>query len=63
MGLCTAVLSLVALALDIFVEEKTNKFIVGAAIKCKGSVLPALALFRNVSVSARILVLPTWELL
>jgi hypothetical protein len=59
MGLGAAVLSLVALALDIFVEEKTNKFIPGAAIKCKGSVLPAL--FMNVSVSARILVLPAWE--
>ena len=59
MGLGAAVLSLVAPALEIFVEEKTNEFIPGAAIKCKGCVFPAL--FRNVSLSARVLVLPTWE--
>ena len=58
MGLGSAVLSLLALALDNFVE-KTNKLIPGVAIKRKGSILPAL--FGNVSVSARILVLPTWE--
>ena len=58
MGLGSADLSLLALALDNFVE-KTNKLIPGVAIKRKGSILPAL--FRNVSVSARILVLPTWE--
>ena len=59
MGLGSAVPSLLVLALDNFVEEKTNKFIPGAAIKCKGSILPGL--FRNVSVSARTFVLPTWE--
>ena len=59
MSLGSAVPSLLVLALDNFVEEKTNKFIPGAAVKRKGSILPAL--FRNVSVSAMILVLPTWE--